>query len=99
MHLLDLLGGVALFGEEGLHGRGDRVDEGGQVAEVDVLGRARAVRRVLLRAVVAQPYLVLVVEPGLAVLGRRGVEDPASEARSGLGQVLGLRQPVLRLAK
>jgi hypothetical protein len=51
----------------------DRHDEGDEVAEVDVVDRGRAVGAVLRRPGVAQPDLLLVVEPGLAVVGVRRV--------------------------
>src|SRR5690606_8941770 len=50
-----------------------------EIAKRDDRARAHAVGPVLLRAVVPEADLVLVVEPGLVVLGPRGVDDPSPE--------------------
>jgi hypothetical protein len=52
-----------------------------------VVGGVGAVGAVLAGAVVAQADLVLVVEPGLVVVGPGGVQDPAAEALADRGQV------------
>ncbi len=75
----DLVVAMALVPQERFQGGRDRVVQREHVAQRDVLGRVDVVGDVLLGAMMAQPDLVLVAQPGLVVVGLCGVEDLLAE--------------------
>jgi hypothetical protein len=71
---------MPLFGQEGLDGGRNRIDERDHVAQPDVIRRlVSPIGPVLLVPGVAQRYLLLVVEPLLVVWTPASVEYPLPE--------------------
>src|SRR5918911_768730 len=80
VHLVHVLCGVPPVGEKRLYGCRDRVDEGDDVAQRDVVRRiVSPVGLVLLGAGVTEGGLVVVVEPLLVIRTPAGVENPLAE--------------------
>ena len=79
VHAADDLRRVAFLREIRLHRNHDRGAESEQVAGANVPEGMPVIRLIFFRAMMAQADLVLIVEPGLIVLGVRGVEDPLAE--------------------
>ncbi len=94
VHLLDILGRVALLPEERAKRERHGEDEREKVAEGHDRRRAGLIGLVLLRAVMPEPDLVLIVEPRLVVLRARGVEDPLAEPLADRTEVLAERLAV-----
>jgi hypothetical protein len=94
VHLVDILGLVPLLGEERIQGEGHRENEREQVTKRHNRARIYAIGLVLLRAVVAQPDLMLMVEQLLVVLGAGSIENPLTEAFAHTAQIVPQRLAV-----
>ncbi len=91
VHLVHLLGAVPLLGKEGLESGRDGVNKGGQVAITHVIDGVHPIRAILARPGMAQPDLVLVIEPGLVVVGPSCIENPLSKTFADGRQVVSIR--------
>src|SRR5262249_55216954 len=90
VHPVDDVGRVAGLGEERPHRDDDRRAERKQVARSDMAERMTMISLVFLGSMVAQSDLVLIVEPGLVVLGAGRIDDPLSEAFRNRTRVIGI---------
>jgi hypothetical protein len=81
---------MSTLGEECAHRHHDRRTERDNVARTDMAERMGVFGLIFLAAVMPQPDLVLIVEPGLVIVGARGVEYPLVKALGDRCRVVGI---------